>query len=206
MSMRKRPPHVRLILAVAAPLALALVFAGTAGACPLITNAEVASDLHLSEAQEYPALLLPGPAWAVEGECTVDAWTGKRPVSTAQVNAAITAGTFAVVRIADWRPASALSFAGVELKGFRTTLHTVTEEGRVQILKGLHGTRFPPHTFGAHVVGWKATGPGFRTARAVWSKQKNLRIIAITVREGRKHSAVDALEHVAATAVPAFEL
>jgi hypothetical protein len=200
--------HLRADVAVVAVVvAASLAMPAAAGACgKVISPAAVASALHLGEGAEELLLVPPGPAWSVESTCVIDAWTGTRPLSRAAIEAGFASGTYAVVSINTWAPASGLFLAGVQLKGFRETLASITKEARTQLVKGLHGTSFKPHPHGAHASGWKATTPTARVARAVWSEHTKLRIIEIGVRGARKHSAVAGLERIAASAVPAFEL
>jgi hypothetical protein len=198
-------PMLATMLFALASAALLLAPAA-ASACAVTTPATVATDLHLTEAQEIPLLLTPGPFWSVDGACTFDAWSGSRPVTSAQIQAGFAAGTYAVVQISTWAPASGLFLAGAQLKGFRETLATARRESRTQLLTAQHGSTFKPPRHGAQAVGWKAIGPTFRVARGLWWSRPSLRIMMIGVRGSRKRPATAALDRIAASAVPAFGL
>jgi hypothetical protein len=184
----------------------ALAFPSAASACAVTTPAAVAGALHLESAAEPTLLLTPGPAWSVQSSCTIEAWSGARPTTGHGVEAAIAAGTFAVVSIGGWAPATGLFPAGAQLMGFQETLASVKHEARARVVGKLHGEAFGPRPHGAQAVGWRATSGSAHVAIAVWSKRRSLRILEIAVRESRKRAATVALERVAAAAVPAFGL
>ena len=193
-------------IATALSLVAAAALAGPAGACGGATPSAVAGALHQGSAEEIPLLIPPGPAWSVESACTIVAWTGTRPVARSQVEAAMAAGRFAVVHISTWVPASGLSLAGAQPKGFRETLASLAREARLQLVKALHGKTFDPPRHGVNAKGWKGAGKTFREARGIWSQRASLRIISISVRQERKTSVTGALARLAAGAVPAFGL
>jgi hypothetical protein len=203
---RQRMHLIAVLTALTLTAAAALAVPAVAACGGTTTPSAVASALHQGSAAEIPLLTPPGPAWSVETDCTIVAWTGTRPVSKAQLEAAMAAGTYAVVRIATWVPAPGLSFAGAQLKGFRETLASIASQARLQIVKGLHGRTFDPLRHGASAKGWKGAGKTFREARGAWSKRASLRIISISVREQRKASVTGALARIAGSAVPAFGL
>jgi hypothetical protein len=201
---------VRPILAatvVALTIAAALAVPAAASACAKTTPATVASALHLTDAEEVLVLYTPPPAWSDESFCLIDAWSGPRPSTSAQVQAGLAAGTYAVVQISGWSPATGLLTRAEYLQGFQKTLASVRREARTQLLTGLHGSTFKPALHGGQqAAGWRAASGSFRTARGLWWSRPSLRILTITLREGRKKPVAAILDRLAASAVPAFGL
>jgi hypothetical protein len=190
-------------------LALGGVLAQSAsaeGACGLITPAAVAKTLHLTSAAEQTLLSPPPPAWSVQSECAVFAWSGGEPAGAAQAEAKLADGTYAVLHISTWAPAAGLLTKEEQRRAFRKTLAAIRRETRAQLVGALHGDTFlaPPH--GAKALGFRATQGSWREARAIWWSASSLRIIVIGLRESRKKAAVPRLEKIAAAVVPAFGL
>ena len=184
-----------------------IAFDQSASPCTLASKGAIARAVGLPHVAETTVI---GSSYPVETDgrvasnCSIFAWSGRKPKSYKQIQQKLANGTYASGYIRTWITDQGPDADEWHSSGFDTTPGDV-EGGCYAVMEAIHGHVFGPPHFGAQQsIGYQGITGSARNVCGVWDRTELSRIIVILLNSSKHSPVVRHLEMITKTAAPAF--